>query len=63
MPLRTATLAAVLATAVGHALLLRPPGAVLALDAIAAGLALAALLGWRYFAGGASTTGSSSRLP
>ncbi len=63
MPLRTATLAAVLATAIGHALLLRLPAAVLALDAIAAGLALAALLGCRYFAGGASITGSSSRLP
>lgn len=63
LPLGTFTLAAVLATATGHAMLLRPPAAVLALDAAAAGLALAALTGARYFAGRASTTGSSSRLP
>lgn len=62
-PLRTGTFAAVLATATGHALLLRPPAAVLMLDAAAAGLALAALSGLRYVAGRASTTGSSSRLP
>ncbi|MGJ3627184.1 hypothetical protein AB5I41_10035 [Sphingomonas sp. MMS24-JH45] len=47
LPLRTTTLVAVVATAVGHAVLLRPGGSVLALDGIASGLALATLLALR----------------
>jgi uncharacterized iron-regulated membrane protein len=63
LKLRGATLAAVLATAIGHVLLLRPMGEVLALDAVAAALVLLTLISLRYFARGVSTTGASSRLP
>lgn len=63
LPLRSATLAAILATAIGHALILRPTLTVLAIDMAAALLVMSTIAGLRYFAPRVSTTGASSRLP